>query len=76
MIPQSATFEVQDKVYVYQYKSGEAKAKIINVFEISNGKEYVIQNGAAEGDTLVVEGVGMIKDGAKIDIKKVIEGGE
>ncbi len=76
VIPQSATFEVQDKVYVYQYTSGEAKARIINVFEISNGKEYVIQSGAAEGDTLVVEGVGMIKDGAKINIKKVIDGGE
>lgn len=74
VIPQYATFEIQDKIYAYQYTGGVAKARIINVFEISNGKEYVVNSGMATGDTLVVEGVGIIKDGGKIAIKKVVEG--
>lgn len=73
VIPQSATFEVQDKIYAYKYTSGAAKAHIINVFEISNGKEYVVNSGLAAGDTLVVEGVGILKDGSKLAIKKVLE---
>ena len=76
VIPQSATYEVQDKVYAYRYEGGTAKSHIINVFEISNGKEYVVQNGLAAGDTLIVEGVGLLKDGAAVEIRNIIEGGE
>ncbi len=70
VMPQSATFEVQDKVYVYKYESGHAKSKIVNVFEISNGKEYVIESGVAAGDTILVEGVGILRDGDKVLIRK------
>ena len=73
VIPQSATFEVQDKVYVYRYEGGKAKSHIIGVFEISNGKEYVVQSGLAAGDTLITEGVGLLKDGVRVDIKKLSE---
>lgn len=72
VIPQSATTEVQDKVYAYQYSNGTALSKIVNVFEITNGKEYVVTNGISEGDTLIVEGVGILKDGAKVTIKNII----
>ena len=71
VIPQSATFEVQDKTYAFQYKSGKAVAKIINVFEISDGKEYVVNGGIERGDTIIVEGVGLLKDGANVTIKSV-----
>lgn len=76
VIPQSATYEVQDKVYAYRYENGVARSHIISVFEISNGREYVVQNGLAAGDTLIVEGVGLLKDGAPVSIKKIVEGGE
>ena len=76
VIPQAATFEVQDQVYAFRYENGVAKSKIINVFEITNGKEFVVQHGLAQGDTLIVEGAGMIKDGTKVGIKKIIEGGK
>jgi membrane fusion protein (multidrug efflux system) len=71
VIPQHATFEVQDKVYVFRYEGGVAKSHIINVFEISNGKEYVVQGGLAPGDTLITEGVGLLKDGVRVEIKKL-----
>ena len=72
VIPQHATYEVQDKVYAYKVENGVAKAKIIGVFEISNGKEYIVQSGLMEGDTIVVEGIGILRDGAKIKIKDII----
>ena len=72
VIPQHATYEVQDKVYAYKVENGVAKAKIISVFEISNGKEFIVQSGLMEGDTIVVEGIGILRDGAKVKIKDII----
>ena len=42
VIPQSATYEIQDKIYAYKLENGIAKSQIIGVFEISNGKEPCI----------------------------------
>ena len=72
VIPQHATFEVQDKVYAYKYENGVAKAKIIGVFEISNGKEYIVESGLIEGDTIVVEGIGLLRDDTPIKIKEIV----
>lgn len=72
VIPQHATFEVQDKVYAYKIESGVAKATIIGVFEISNGKEYIVESGLIEGDTIVVEGIGLLRDDTPIKIKEFV----
>ena len=72
VIPQHATFEVQDKVYAYKIENGIAKAKIIGVFEISNGKEYIVESGLIEGDTIVVEGIGLLRDDTPIKIKEIV----
>ena len=72
VIPQHATFEVQDKVYAYKVENGVAKAKIIGVFEISNGKEYIVESGLIEGDTIVVEGIGILRDDTPIKIKEFV----
>ena len=72
VIPQHATFEVQDKVYAYKVENGVAKAKIIGVFEISNGKEYIVESGLIEGDTIVVEGIGLLRDDSPIKIKEFV----
>ena len=73
VIPQSATYEIQDKIYVYTLKSGKAVSKIIGVFNISNGREYVVENGLIAGDTIVVEGVGLLREGDNVKIKNVVE---
>lgn len=72
VIPQHATFEVQDKVYAYKVENGRAKATIIGVFEISNGKEYIVESGLIEGDTIVVEGIGILRDDTPIKIKEIV----
>ncbi len=74
VIPQHATFEVQDKVYAYKVENGIVKSTIIGVFQISNGKEYIVESGLIEGDTIAVEGIGMLRDNSPIKIKEVING--
>lgn len=71
VIPQSATYEIQDKIYAFKLENGVAKSRIIGVFDISNGKEYVVESGLMAGDTIVVEGVGMLRDDTVIKIKEV-----
>ncbi|MBR4969264.1 MAG: efflux RND transporter periplasmic adaptor subunit [Alistipes sp.] len=72
VIPQHATFEVQDKVYAYKVENGIAKAKIVSVFEISNGKEYIVESGLMEGDTIIVEGIGILRDDTPVNIKEFV----
>ena len=73
VIPKTATFEIQDKVYVYQLKNGVAKAKVVNVFEISNSKEYIVESGIMAGDTIVVEGVGLLRHDTPVNIKEFVK---
>ena len=54
--------------------NGVAKSQIVGVFEISNGKEYVVESGLMEGDTIVVEGVGLLRDGMNVKIKNIVKG--
>jgi membrane fusion protein (multidrug efflux system) len=72
VIPQPATFEVQDKTYAYQIVDGVAKTRIISVFGINNGKEYIVQSGLMPGDTIIANGIGSVRDNAPIKIKKFV----
>ena len=74
VIPQAATYEIQDKIYAYKLENGVAKSQIVGVFEISNGKEYVVESGLMEGDTIVVEGVGLLRDGMNVKVKIIVKG--
>ena len=38
----------------------------ISVFNISDGKEYVVTSGLKSGDKIVIENVGTLKDGQTI----------
>ena len=66
VIPQAATFELQDKVYVYKVIDGKASAAQIDVEKISNGREYIVKSGIAPGETIVAEGVGLLREGTPI----------
>ncbi len=65
-IPQTATFELQDKVFAYKVVEGKASAAMLDVEKISNGKEYIVKGGLQPGDVIVAEGVMMIREGMPI----------
>lgn len=66
-IPQSATVEIQDKKFVYVLQpDNTVKYTEINIFNLDNGKEYLVVSGLKPGDKIVVEGVQNLKDGQTI----------
>lgn len=69
VVPQGATFELQDKVYVYKVVDGKAASSMIDVEKISNGREYIVKSGLAAGDVIVAEGVGLLREGTPIRVK-------
>lgn len=67
VIPQKATFEIQDKKFVYTLTdSSTVKNTEINVFNLDNGQSYVVTAGLKPGDKIVVEGVSSLRDGMTI----------
>ncbi|CAA9196590.1 efflux RND transporter periplasmic adaptor subunit [Flavobacterium collinsii] len=67
IIPQSATFELQDKLFaVVVGKDGKTKNTNITVLENTAGNYYVVKSGLQTGDQIVLEGVAALKDGTEI----------
>lgn len=73
LIPCSATFEVQDKIFVYTVEEGLASSKMVEVTKY-DGLNYIVKSGLQAGDQIVAEGVGMLREGTPIQIKE--EGSE
>ena len=48
IIPQEATFEIQDKIFIYKVVDGKATSSQVTVFPVNNGKEYIVENGLEE----------------------------
>lgn len=69
VVPQTATFELQDKVYVYKLVDGKASSSLIEVEKITNGREYIVRSGLVPGDVIVAEGVGLLREGTPIVVK-------
>ncbi len=70
VVPQTATFEIQDKVYVYKVVDGKASSAMIDVEKISNGQEYIVKSGLTPGDVIVAEGVGLLREGTPVAPKQ------
>ncbi len=66
VIPQEATFEIQDKTYVYKVIEGIATSAIVTVDKINNGKEYIVNSGLNSGDVIIAEGAGLVQEGTKV----------
>lgn len=66
VIPQEATYSIQDKVYVMKVADGKAVSTIIQVEPQNNGKEYVVISGLQEGDVIIAKGAGFVEEGTVI----------
>lgn len=68
VVPQKATYEVQDHKYVYLLNdSSVASSQPIIVNPISDGKNFVVTSGLKPGDVVVTEGVGItVREGTKV----------
>ncbi|WP_338839874.1 efflux RND transporter periplasmic adaptor subunit [Flavobacterium ginsenosidimutans] len=67
IVPQSATFELQDKMFaVVLGKDNKTKNVNITVLENTAGNYYVVTSGLQAGDQIVLEGVASLKEGTEI----------
>ncbi len=68
VIPQEATYELQNRMFVYRVVDGKTKTTAVTLFPQNNGKEYIVEDGISEGDTIIAEGAGLLREG--IEVKK------
>ncbi|MCC8070233.1 MAG: efflux RND transporter periplasmic adaptor subunit [Bacteroidales bacterium] len=68
LIPQKATYELQDRKFVYLVNdSNQVKSAPITILPQNDGKYYVVTSGLKAGDRIAVEGVGSkLKEGLTI----------
>lgn len=69
VIPQKATYEIQDKMYVFVLgKNNVVKSQQISILG-QMPDLYVIEKGLSEGDKILLEGVQKVKDDDKIEFE-------
>lgn len=67
-VPQNATYDIQDKKYVYVLGSDKkVQQREITVLSQHNGQKYVVTSGLKAGETIVVEGVNQLRAGQEIN---------
>lgn len=68
IIPQKATFEVLDKIYVYVVtKENKLEQRLISVAaELPN--IFIVKSGLKESDTVLIEGLRKVHNGQKIEL--------
>lgn len=66
VIPQTATYEIQNRTFVYKVVDGRAVSVSVEVEEIGNGKEYIVTSGLKAGDRILSEGAGLVREGTEI----------
>ncbi|MCM1313232.1 MAG: efflux RND transporter periplasmic adaptor subunit [Bacteroides sp.] len=66
VIPQTATYELQNRVFVYKVVEGKAQSAPVEVFNLNNGKDYIVESGLTEGDVIIAEGAGLVREGAVV----------
>lgn len=71
VIPQKATFEIQDRVYVYVLdKNGKVKARQVEI-QARIPHLYIISKGLRKEDVILYEGVQSVSDGMKIKPRRI-----
>ncbi|WP_086476933.1 MULTISPECIES: efflux RND transporter periplasmic adaptor subunit [Arenibacter] len=71
VVPQEATFEQQEKTFVYTVsEDNTVSAKAIAV-KGNAGPMYILESGLVEGETIVAKGVGKLRNGSPITPQKV-----
>jgi len=69
-IPQSATIEVQDKVFVFAVADSNKVKKTAITVVGKSGNDYLIKDGLKVGDQIVLSGFDHLQDGAVIHPEK------
>lgn len=68
VIPQKATYEIQNKKFVYVLgASNTVASREITVLPQHDGVNYVVTEGLKKGERIVIDGINLLKNGMKIN---------
>jgi membrane fusion protein (multidrug efflux system) len=70
LIPQSATIEMQDKVFVFTLNKGHKVNKMPITIIGKSGTDYLIKDGLKTGDQIVLSGIDKLQEGQVIQPEK------
>ena len=72
VIPQSATFELQNKSFAYRVDSANKVAAVsFDPVPTDDGQSFLVIKGLIAGDRIVVEGINSLKNGVTIIPKEI-----
>lgn len=66
LVPQEATTELMDKVFVFVLKEGNVVKKQAITIGGKSGNNYIVKEGLAPGDKIVTAGLNNIDDGSRV----------
>ncbi|WP_231490870.1 efflux RND transporter periplasmic adaptor subunit [Pedobacter sp. Leaf170] len=66
LIPQSATVEMQDKVFVFALNKGNKVSKMPITVIGKSGNNYLVKDGVKSGDQIVLSGLDRLQEGQVI----------
>jgi membrane fusion protein (multidrug efflux system) len=66
LVPQSATVDLQDKLFVFVLQPGNKVKKQVITVSGRSGADYIVSDGLKPGDSIVTAGIDKLQDGAAI----------
>lgn len=73
LVPQAATIEMQDKIFVFAVGKDNKVNKVAIVVDGKSGTNYLIKDGLKSGDQIVLSGLDKLQDGQLIQPEKKAE---
>ena len=58
-------------MFVYRVEEGKTKQTEIHVAPIDDGTTYIVESGLTEGDVIIAEGAGLMRDGTEVQIQNL-----
>jgi membrane fusion protein, multidrug efflux system len=66
LVPQAATVELQDKIFVFLLGKGNSVKKQVISVAGKSGNDYIVSAGLNPGDTILTAGIEKLQDGAVV----------
>lgn len=73
VIPQSATYELQNRIFVWKVVDGRTKSTPVTVYKYNDGQTYIVLSGLTPGDVIIADGAGLMSEGTLIDETLITE---
>ncbi|MBP4138677.1 efflux RND transporter periplasmic adaptor subunit [Flavobacterium geliluteum] len=70
LVPQSATIEMQDKIFVFTVNKENKVTKTPITISGKSGNNYLIKDGVKAGDQIVLSGIDKLQEGQEIQPEK------